>query len=79
VLLFTLGLALFVSLVIGLIPVIKYSGVALHTGLRESGRALSQGRERLRARKVLVVAGLLPLIPASWHSTSVGWPWAPPT
>ena len=56
VLLFTLGLALFVSLVIGLIPVIKYSGVALHTGLRESGRALSQSRERLRARKVLVVA-----------------------
>jgi len=34
VLLFTLGLALFVSLVIGLIPVIKYSGVGLHTGLR---------------------------------------------
>jgi predicted permease len=56
VLLFTLGLALFVSLVIGLIPVIKYSGVALHAGLRESGRALSQSRERLRARKVLVVA-----------------------
>jgi predicted permease len=56
VLLFTLGLALFVSLVIGLIPVIKYSGVGLHTGLRESGRALSQSRERLRARKVLVVA-----------------------
>jgi predicted permease len=56
VLLFTLGLALFVSLVIGLIPVIKYSGVALHSGLRESGRVLSQSRERLRARKVLVVA-----------------------
>jgi len=56
VLLFTLGLALFVSLVIGLIPVVKYSGVGLHTGLREGGRALSQSRERHRARKALVVA-----------------------
>jgi predicted permease len=55
VLLFTLGLALFVSLVIGLIPVIKYSGIALNTGLREGGRAMSQGRERHRARKALVV------------------------
>ena len=54
-LLFTFGLALFVSLVIGLIPVIKFSGVALNTGLREGGRALSQGRERHRARKALVV------------------------
>jgi predicted permease len=55
VLLFTLGLALFVSLVIGLIPVIKYAGVGMHSGLREGGRALSQSRERHRARKVLVV------------------------
>jgi predicted permease len=55
VLLFTLGLALFVSLVIGLIPVIKYAGRGLHNGLREGGRALSQGRERHRARKALVV------------------------
>jgi len=55
VLLFTLGLALFVSLFIGTIPVIKYSGVTAGTGLREGGRALSQSRERHRARKVLVV------------------------
>jgi len=55
VLLFTLGLALFVSLVIGMIPVIKYSRVTASTGLREGGRALSQSRERHRARKVLVV------------------------
>ncbi len=55
VLLFTLGLALFVSLVIGLIPVIKYAGVGMHTGLREGGRSLSQSRERHRARKALVV------------------------
>jgi predicted permease len=55
VLLFTMGLALFVSIVIGIIPVIKFSGVHLNTGLREGGRALSQSRERHRARKTLVV------------------------
>ena len=55
VLLFAVGLALFVSLVIGMIPVLKYSGVTASTGLREGGRALSQSRERHRARKALVV------------------------
>jgi predicted permease len=55
VLLFALGLALFVSVVIGMIPVIKYAGAGLHTGLREGGRALSQSRERHRARKALVI------------------------
>ena len=53
-LLFTLGLAIFVSLVIGLLPVAKFAGVGMPTGLRE-GRALSQSRERHRARKALVV------------------------
>jgi len=55
VLLFTLGLALITSLLIGAIPVFKYAGVKATTGLREGGRALSQSRERHRARKVLVV------------------------
>jgi predicted permease len=55
VLLFAAAAVLFVSLVIGMIPVIKYSGVQINTGLREGGRALSQSRERHRARKVLVV------------------------
>ncbi|HET6169338.1 MAG TPA: ABC transporter permease [Terracidiphilus sp.] len=55
VLLFTLGLALFVALGIGAIPVIKYYGVRMSTGLREGGRGLSQGRERHRARKALVI------------------------
>jgi predicted permease len=55
VLLFAAGTVLFVSVVIGLLPVIKYSGVQINTGLREGGRALSQSRERHRARKVLVV------------------------
>jgi predicted permease len=55
VLLFTLGLALFTSLLIGSIPVIKYAGASLNSGLREGGRALSQSRERHRARKALVI------------------------
>jgi predicted permease len=55
VLLFTIAIALFVSLIIGLIPVIKFAGVTVNCGLREGGRGLSQGRERHRARKALVV------------------------
>jgi len=55
VLLFTAGLAVFVSLVIGMIPVLKHSGIKATTGLREGGRGLSQSRERHRARKTLVV------------------------
>jgi predicted permease len=55
VLLFTLCLTLFVSLSIGLIPVLKYSDVTAGTGLRDGGRGLSQGRERHRARNALVV------------------------
>jgi predicted permease len=55
VLLFTLGLALLTSFLIGAIPVIKYAGVKATTGLHEGGRALSQSRERHRARKTLVV------------------------
>jgi putative ABC transport system permease protein len=55
VLLFTVALAIFVSVVIGMIPVLKYSGIKATTGLREGGRGLSQSRERHRARKTLVV------------------------
>ena len=55
VLAFALAVALFVSFVISLIPMLKYSGVRASTGLREGGRALSQSRERHRARKTLVV------------------------
>jgi hypothetical protein len=49
-------LAVFIlaGLCFGLIPVLKY-GRALATGLRDGGRALTQGRERHRARNVLVV------------------------
>ncbi len=55
VLLFTLGLAVITSVLIGLIPVMKYAGGNSASGLREGGRALSQSRERHRARKILVV------------------------
>ena len=55
VLLFTLGLALLTSILIGAIPVFKYAGVKATSGLREGGRALSQSRERHLARKTLVV------------------------
>lgn len=55
VLLFTLALAFLTSLLIGLIPVLKYTGKNASGGLREGGRALSQSRERHRARKTLVV------------------------
>jgi len=55
VLVFTLGLALFTSILIGAIPVFKYAGVKATSGLREGGRGLSQSRERHFARKALVV------------------------
>jgi len=55
VLLFTLVATLFVSVVIGMLPVLKYSGISMYTGLREGGRSGTQTRERQRARKVLVV------------------------
>lgn len=54
-LLFTAGLALLTSLFIAILPIVKYAGLRATTGLRDGGRALSQGRERLRARKVLVI------------------------
>ena len=55
VLLFTLAASLIASLLFGLIPVLKYGGATLGTGLREGGRTLSQTRERHRARNVLVI------------------------
>ncbi len=55
VLLFTFALALFTSVLIGAIPIVKYAGGRVNTGLREGGRALSQSRERHRARNALVI------------------------
>jgi predicted permease len=55
VLLFTLAVALLASVLFGIIPVFKYAGVRLSTGIREGGRALSQSREQHRVRSILVV------------------------
>ena len=55
VLLFTLAVSLIAGFIFGLIPVLKYAGPHLATGLREGGRTLSESRERHRARRVLVV------------------------
>jgi len=55
VLLFTLGISLLASVLFGSIPIFKYAGVRLSTGIREGGRALSQSREQHRARSALVV------------------------
>ena len=50
-----LAIALFSSLLFASIPIFKYAGSRLNTGLREGGRALSQSREQHRARNILVV------------------------
>src|SRR6266567_4399889 len=42
VLLFTAAISVFASLLFGAIPVFKYAGAHLSTGIREGGRALSQ-------------------------------------
>ena len=55
VLLFTLLVALFASLLFGCVPILKYAGVHLTTGIREGGRGLSQSKEQHRARNTLVV------------------------
>src|SRR5258707_14643610 len=55
VLLFTLLIALLASILFACIPIFKYAGVRLSTGIREGGRALSQSKEQHRARSVLVV------------------------
>jgi predicted permease len=55
VLLFTLLIALLASVLFASIPIFKYAGVRLSTGIRQGGRALSQSREQHRARSVLVV------------------------
>jgi predicted permease len=55
VLLFTLLVALLASLLVCCVPIFKYAGVRLTTGIREGARGVSQSREQHRARSVLVV------------------------
>ena len=54
-LLFSLAASLVAPLLFGSVPVLKYAGKRLGTGLREGGRSMSEGRERHRSRSVLVV------------------------
>ncbi len=55
VLLFTLMVSLLASLLFGCVPILKYAGARLTTGIREGGRGLSQSKEQHRARNTLVV------------------------
>jgi predicted permease len=55
VLLFTLVISLLASVLFGSIPIFKYAGARLSTGIREGGRANSQSREQHRTRNGLVV------------------------
>ena len=55
VLLFTFGLALLTSLLIGAIPVMRYARAGSNLSLREGGRGQSQSREQHRTRNALVV------------------------
>ena len=54
-LLFSLAASLVASILFGSVPVLKYAGKHLGTGLRQGGRSMSEGRERHRSRSVLVV------------------------
>ena len=54
VLVFTLAIALFCSVLFGSVPALRYASTRGGTGLRES-RTASSGRERHRTRNILVV------------------------
>ena len=55
VLLFALGVTVMACLLLGSMPALRYAGVRVGTGLRETGRSLSASRERHRTRNALVV------------------------
>jgi putative ABC transport system permease protein len=52
---FALAVSVIAGATFGLIPVFKYAGPRLNNGLRDGGRGSSVGRERHRARSVLVI------------------------
>ncbi|MGH9319044.1 MAG: ABC transporter permease, partial [Vicinamibacteria bacterium] len=56
VLIFTLGISLAAGLLFGLVPVFKFTKPNMAGALKEGGRTSSDGRERQRARGVLVMA-----------------------
>jgi predicted permease len=53
--LYTLAVAVLASLLFGSLPIFKYAGRRLGTGLREGGRSMSEGRERQQVRGALVI------------------------
>jgi predicted permease len=55
VLLFTFAISILASLLFGAIPIFKYAGIRISTGIRQGGRANSGSREQHRARSILVV------------------------
>ena len=55
VLLFALGVTMVAGLLFGSMLPLRYAGVRVGTGLRETGRSVSASRERHRARNALVV------------------------
>ncbi len=55
VLLFTLGVTMVAGLLFGSMLPLRYAGVRVGSGLRETGRSVSASRERHRARSALVV------------------------
>ncbi|HWQ31485.1 MAG TPA: ABC transporter permease [Blastocatellia bacterium] len=55
-LLFTLGLAALIAIVLGLVPVARFAGVDLHTDLKEAGRGQTASGFSQRLRGLLVVA-----------------------
>ena len=56
VLLFAMAISVGAGILFGLLPVWKYAGPRIASTLRQGGRSASAGRERHRARSVLVVA-----------------------
>lgn len=54
-LLFSLAASFLASLLFGLVPVLKFAGKRLGSGLRQGGRSMSEDRARHRSRSVLVV------------------------
>ncbi|MGC2657732.1 MAG: ABC transporter permease [Bryobacteraceae bacterium] len=55
VIVFALAVSLGTSVIFGLMPASRFSGAGLGTKLREGGRSLSESRQRLRSRGMLVI------------------------
>ena len=56
VLFFTLGISMFASVLFGLFPILRFANGKLVSGLKEGGRGGGAGKEKHRARNILVVA-----------------------